>query len=225
MRGLYTPKLWLPPEPRLLRDVPGAGYLVPPTKNPGDALTSALWNSYIRDNLDFGMVRPIADVIAGGAVASIDLTSIPGTFAHLLAVSYVRCDLAATNNNLLARFNNDSAANYDYQRVYGAAAAASAAETFAQGFAILGGIAGNTAGANLFSGLITFIPHYAAAVNNKVALSLAALKFGVASGNMQAELNVGFWRSNNAINRISFLPGGGNLVAGSRVTLYGMGGI
>jgi len=200
------------------------GYLVPPTKNPGDVLTSALWNSYIRDNLDFGMVRPIADQILGGAAASIDLTSIPSTFAHLLVEVYARSDTVATVAAFNCRLNNDSGANYDAQNASGVAAAASAGESFAATSIGFPGVPAASAPANVFGGYVIFIPNYATTANNKLILALGGLKTGTATGTLTVDARAGFWRSSAAINRLTFTPGG-NLVAGSRVTLYGMGGL
>lgn len=44
--------------PRRLADVSGMPATTPmPTKNPGDVLTSALWNTYVRDNIDKLLTR------------------------------------------------------------------------------------------------------------------------------------------------------------------------
>ena len=165
----------------------------------------------------------IADTTLGGSAANVDMTSIVGTYAHLLVVAYARSD-AATNSVLTnLQFNGDTAANYDTQRLIGSAATVVASESFAATSMTFGSIAANTAGANLFGASITFIPHYAGSANNKAAVSIAAQKNGTASGNMSSNVFAGFWRSNAAITRITLLPASGNFVAGTRVTLYALG--
>lgn len=202
-----------------------AGYLVPPTKNPGDVLTSALWNSYIRDNLDFGMVRPIADSTLVGAAASIDLTSIPATFAQLVLFLSARTDAADTGGSALVRLNNDSGANYDYQQLSAGAAVASAAEAFAQTSAACLLAVGGSVTAGIFGGGELIIPNYASATPQKFFRSRSAFKTGTASGNIVIRDFAGFWRNAAVINRLTLLPPSGNFAAGTRVTLYGMGGI
>jgi hypothetical protein len=165
----------------------------------------------------------ISDTTLGGSAANVDITSIVATYAHLLIVSYARGDTAAANTALNVRFNNDTAANYDFQRLTGGAATVSAFEAFAQTSIISCFIPANTAGANLFNASLVFIPHYAGSANNKVALSLASVKLGTTTGSLATYLHGGFWRSSAAINRITLLPAAGNFVAGTRVSLYGMG--
>ena len=168
-------------------------------------------------------IGAISDTTLGAPAANIDITSIVGTYAHLLVWVYARGDTALAITSLLARFNGDSAANYDFQIFEGSAAALLVNESFAATSALAGRIPANTAEANLFNASLTFIPHYAGSSNNKVALSVSSAKSGVTSGSIDNTLVGGFWRSNAAINRITLLPIAGNFVAGTRVSLYGMG--
>lgn len=213
------------PQPRVrrLRDVPGAGYLVPPTKNPGDLLTSPLWNSFIRDNLDFGMVRPVGDVVLGSSAASVDFTSIPATFAHLLLVLYLRSDAGATSAALNLRLNNDSGANYDLDAISATSGAPSGADSYAGGAISLPGISAGTAPADTFAPYLLFLPGYAGG-GNKTVVSVGGYKTGAVVGSLLTDIRTAYWRSNVAINRLT-LTTGGNFVARSRVTVYGMGGI
>lgn len=168
-------------------------------------------------------IGAIFDTTLGAGAAFVDITSIVATYAHLLLVVYARGDTAAANTVLNTRFNNDVAANYDSQSLTGQAASTIAGELFGSTAMFNGSMPANTAGANLFCAHLIFIPNYANTANNKICFALNTLKTGTASTNMNAILQVGFWRSNAAINRITLLPGGGNIVTGSRVTLYGMG--
>lgn len=168
-------------------------------------------------------IGAISDTTLGGSAANVDVTSISATYAHLMVVVYARGDTAAGAIALSMRYNGDSAANYDYQFVRGTAATASAAETFAATAMSVGSIPANTAGANLFSSTIIFIPNYAGAANNKSAVSIVSHKSGTATTNLEVDIFGCHWRSNAAINRITLLPGAGNFVAGTRVTIYAMG--
>jgi hypothetical protein len=168
-------------------------------------------------------IGAISDTTLVGSAANVDITSISATYAHLLVVVYARGDTAALLANLNLRFNGDATANYDFQYLQGSAAAVAAVEQFAPTSMATGLIPAASAGANLFSSHIVFIPNYAGSTNNKLALSIASNKTGTTTGSMANYLTGGFWRSAAAINRITLLPAAGNFVAGTRVTLYGMG--
>jgi hypothetical protein len=165
----------------------------------------------------------IFDSTLGASAASIDVTGISNTYAHLMVTVYARGDVASTGVNVIMRFNGDAAANYDYQVVAGFAATAAAAETFAASGVLIGGIPANTAGANLFGQADVFIPHYAASSNNKQFVSMNIYKTGTATTNMTIQLLGGSWRSNAAINQVTLLPTSGNFVAGTRATIHALG--
>lgn len=168
-------------------------------------------------------IGAIADTTLGGIAANIDMTSISGTYAHLLVVVYARGDTPAPTTGFNMQFNGDTAANYDYQQMVGSAAVIVNSENFASTRISHGAMPANSAGANLFNASVMFIPHYAGTANNKVVISINASKSGTSTGNMLDYTQAGFWRSNAAINRITLFPAAGNFVAGTRVTLYGMG--
>ena len=165
----------------------------------------------------------VFDTTLGASAANLDVTGISNTYAHLMITTYTRGDTAAANTPLLIRFNGDTAANYDYQYMQGSAAAATAAETFAATSLQGGYTEANTAGANRFSTSVIFVPHYAGSANNKQVMVIATSKGGTASGNLAANIFGGGWRSNAAINQITFLPGAGNFVSGTRVTIHALG--
>lgn len=165
----------------------------------------------------------VYDSTLGVAAATIDITPIPITYAHLLVVLYGRGDTAAASTTVLMRFNADSAANYDYQLMFASAATASASETFGSTSVPVGTLEAATAGANLFSMAEIVIPHYANAANNKTARSISCSKTGTSTGNLQALSAAMFWRSSAAINRLTFLPAAGNFAAGTRCSVYVMG--
>lgn len=168
-------------------------------------------------------IGSIFDSTLGGSAANVDITSIVSSYAHLMLVVYARGDAAAASVLTNLRFNGDTAANYDFQQLQSNVTSVNPSESFAATSMQAGYAAANTAGANLFSVSIGFIPHYAGSSNNKTCLSLSAMKVGTASSNMANILTAGFWRSSSAITRITLLPSSGNWVAGTRVTLYGMG--
>ena len=188
----------------------------------GYAPVEADWDTYIKNNMNSGVWVQLANSTLTVDTASIDFTSISGSWAHLMLEVYARATTVASSVNLRLRINNNSAANYDFQVLYGQLATAVAAEAFADASVLLGVIPANTAPANLFSVSTTMIPHYANSANNKVVIDANASKLGTSSGNMVIRNTAGFWRSNAAITRLTILPASGNLAAGSRATLYGL---
>lgn len=165
----------------------------------------------------------VFDSTLGVSAASVDITGISNTYAHLMISIYARSDVAAGVSNVLMRLNGDTAANYDYQDARGNAAVTSASESFAQTSSIIGLSPANTAGANLFSSIELFIPHYAGSTNNKQFVSISGSKSGATTGNLFVDIFGGGWRSNAAINQVTILPASGNFVAGTRVTVHALG--
>lgn len=165
----------------------------------------------------------VFDTTLGASAATIDITGISATYAHLMISIYARGDNASATSVASIQFNGDAAANYDYQQLQGLAAAAGAAETFAATSAPVGVIPANSAGANLFGTCEVFIPHYAGSTNNKQTVAINAYKTGTTTGLVGVEMFGAGWRSTAAINRITLLLSAGNLVAGTRVTIHALG--
>jgi hypothetical protein len=184
---------------------------------PGDIMTAAEFKKG---------VGCIYDTTLGVAAASIDVTGIVATYAHLLLVSYLRGDTATATITVALRFNNDSGANYDAQSI-----ANSAATTLAAGENIAatsgnidrGVTPGGTAAASEFGAMATLIPAYAGTTGQKSAISMVAGRSGTTTGLISTMLCSTFWRSTAAINRITLLPSAGNFVAGSRLSIYALG--
>ena len=159
------------------------------------------------------------------ADGTFDFQSIPATFRHLQAFAYLRSDQAATVDATRIRFNNDATANYDSYGLFFNGTTPSITGTENLGATAMvadQGTVGNSAAVGLWSALVFSLPHYAGA-NNKIMEVLAGLKWGIATNNQRVVQSSCNWRSNAAVNRVTFLPSGGtNFKAGSRVTLYGV---
>lgn len=212
---------------RRLADVAGSPYLLPPTKSPGDALTSALWNSYIRDNLDFGVVRPIAYSLLTIDAASIDVTSIAATSSALRIVASLRSDRAATLDLVKLRLNNDTGNNYqDAFAVISNGSVSGNSDDAANGAAV-GEVPAATAPANTFGPVEIVIPDYANGARHK-GFTFASFGPGADAigANMVAFLGGGRWKNVAAANRVTLLPYFGTVwKAGSSVAIYSMGAI
>lgn len=166
-------------------------------------------------------IEKLADSLLGSDTATIDLTSISGSYLHLLAIGTLRGANAAAQIGCNVTFNNDTSSIYDHQRMAGDAGTASATEAYAAANLTFN-MAANTAPANIFSTCLLLIPNYAAAIH-KTVIMLIGHKFGTSTGLMSVRMYAGSYRSTTAISRITFTPGTSNMLTLSRVTLYGLG--
>lgn len=196
-----------------------------PDKAAGDVFTEAMWDTYVRDNLNAGVHRPLFDSTLGGTAGNIDITSIPQTFAHLAIVIYARSDAAANAAAMWLRFNNDTAANYDYETGTTVATTVTAAESFAQTVSRIGRCPAATGTANRFSTTEVLIGHYTGGTNHKTYDARSASMEGTTTGTLQRETNAGGWRVATAISRVTLGLFSGSFVAGTRATLYGLGAV
>ncbi|MGH2962310.1 MAG: hypothetical protein ACRDL3_08975 [Solirubrobacterales bacterium] len=172
------------------------------------------------------MIRPIAETTLASDAASIDFISIAADWSHLMLATMGRSSQAAsTLESVNARFNNDGAANYDQQDIRGTGASATATEGLAGTSIAIGQVPAASAPANVFGPTLALIPSYAHATPQKAMVALGGLKWGTTTGTLRFRAAAGFWRSAAAINQITLLLSAGNFAAGTRVTLYGMGGI
>lgn len=192
-------------------------------KSAGDQFTLTMWSTYIRDNLNKGVIRPIAYSLLGSPAASISFSSISATdFVHLWLIVHGRTTEASVVSGALLRFNGDTSAIYDYQGTQGSASTVVAAEVLAQTFISAGNLPGASATANVFGMSEIWIPNYAQTAFHKNAHVNNAHKGGTSTGTLRIYRNGGAWRSTAAINAVSLTASGGSLAAGTRAILLGM---
>ncbi len=164
----------------------------------------------------------LADSTLGADAASIDFTSISGSYAHLWLLLYARSDTASGETSVAARFNNDSGANYYHERINAGVTTVTAAEVLGATSFRFGRCPANTATANDFGANEMVILNYANSTNRKSVMSRAASFASTASSGIQLELGAEGWDNTAAISRITMFPGAGNFRAGTRATLYGL---
>lgn len=168
-------------------------------------------------------VGAIADTTLGGSAASIDLTGLPTSYAHLLVAIVGRGDTAASNVNVSLRFNNDSAANYSMQHIQGNTTTPTAAESVGQTSILCGFMAAASATAGHPGSLFISLPGYSGTTFFKQALCQVGLSLALTTTNSFVSQRMGVWASTAAINRLTLLPVSGNFIAGTRMTVYAMG--
>ena len=159
---------------------------------------------------------PIATQTLGSAAATVTFSSISGTYTDLILV--VQCGNSGnTQSNIAVQMGNgsvDTGSNYSRTLIYGDGSSAVSARATSQNFiAIAAGAANNTViGVNN----IHFM-NYSNTTTNKTVIARGD------QASLYAVATVGLWRSTAAINLIQLtLQSGGNFVAGSTFTLYGI---
>lgn len=198
-----------------------------PTKAIGDVFTAdPMWNQYLRDNLNKGVVRPIVETTLAAPAASIDFTAIAADWSHLLLVIEGRSSVAALTDSVRARFNNDSTAVYNWQQFAFINATVSGGPSLGQTGIVCLQVPGASASASVDGGGEVLIPNYAGTTFHKSVRSSMTISVDDTATNQHIQMFGGRWRSTAAINRITLsLTSGSNFAIGSKATLYGMGGI
>jgi hypothetical protein len=166
--------------------------------------------------------QQIAETILSVAAASIDFSNIPQTYRDLLLLFDGRGDTVNSMERWL-RFNSDSTlGNYDWVDLRTTGTTVAATETIGTSYIYSGLIPASSepAGEAGFAGIQVF--DYARTTWNKTLNSHWGMSKQTA-GQTSVGVTAGFWRSTAAITGISLLAtGGGNFVAGTRATLWGV---
>lgn len=163
-------------------------------------------------------------IVLGADTASFDVLNIPGGFVHLMLMLYSRSSQAANNSEIRIRFNNDSGGNYSSQYQYGNAATNTAAESISSSSGRIGYNPANSAAANLFGQVTTFIHNYAGATNRKNCLGNFEMQIANTTGGLYVGKAMMGWTSTAAISRITLIDvNGANFKSGSRLSIYGIG--
>jgi len=159
----------------------------------------------------------IATVTVGsGGAATIEFTSIPGTYTDLLVKYSIRTDRSAVSDGLDLTFNNNNS-NYTYRYLLGDGSSASSASGSAK---VFGQVNGDTGTASTFGNGEVYIPNYAG--NNNKSFSNDSLSENNATS-ANAWLGANLWSDTSAITSIKFTPQlGSNFKQYSTATLYGI---
>lgn len=165
--------------------------------------------------------------VLGAGVASQTISSIPGTYQHLLLILELRTNVAAAGDGVWVRFNADAtAANYYSQNILASAAAVTASESLGAtntGLFIPNGAVGNTGSAGN-GRIMMWIENYASSTMRRAAHWQAFSHTGNTTGLLKLSLGGGDWTdATNPITSITFLPvTGTQIAAASAYELYGL---
>jgi len=184
-------------------------------------MSEPYWEPLAASLVSSGLVK-LYDLILPAAAANFDITSLTQEYAHLRLIAQLRGDNASLNVGAYLRFNNDSGANYNGQRLAAGAATVTAAEALAGTGAHIGYCAAGSAGAGRAAIFGVDIPNYSQAVFHKQLVSLNNRNDSDTTAQTDIEHFISNWKNTAAINRITLYPNSGNFAVGSRCTLYGL---
>lgn len=171
-----------------------------------------------------GAMDALATVtVPSGGVASIDFTGIPQGYKHLQIRGITKLAGATSDDNILARFNNDSTSgNYASHYLFGngnsGSSAQAGAATTTQTSALVARTTGNSSGASIFGAAVIDILDYSASNKNKVTRSLSGHDY---NGSGMIWFQSSLWMSTSPITSISLFSNS-NLAQYSQFALYGV---
>jgi hypothetical protein len=163
------------------------------------------------------------DSTLGANAASIDTgaNGIAQTTSHLIILYTARTTEAVVVSTANMTINGDTAANYDRQTLR-ARSNVSSSGAVAAATSISLNVPGSSVAAGHFAGAFMFIPAYRQTVTDKMIVEAGGwADTNIANG--EAHINTGIWRNTVAVNQLTLTAGSGNLVTGSRLTIYGSG--
>lgn len=174
----------------------------------------------IGDELNTKLTK-VFDSILGADTASIDTgaNGIPQTFDHLEVRILCRTSQAVVQSNCNVTLNNDTSSIYDRNTIRNVnttvtgSSATAAANWALRAF-------GASADANAWTQICIRLNGYRQTVAHKTGDSFGASASGTAAQS-ESEISSLRYRSTTAISRLAIAAGSGNLLAGSRLTIYG----
>jgi hypothetical protein len=166
----------------------------------------------------------ISSVTVGAAgAASIDFTSIPGTYTDLQVVVSAFSSFGSYGTDRLAiRFNSDTSTNYSWKQLQGFGSFGVTTASYTSQTNIWIGVICDAANNNAFSSTSVYIPNYASSSQKYISSD------SVGESNQApelCELVAGVWTGTSAITSISIYPPNTtyyNLGQYSIASLYGI---
>jgi len=151
----------------------------------------------------------IATQTLGSATASVDFTSIPGTYTDLILIANVK---RTAGSDIEIQLNGDTASNYSFTYIYGTGSTAGSGRASNQTKGNIG-YAGTT---NFTTQIVQFM-NYSNTTTNKTFIGRNS---PADAGDVSALVNL--YRSTSAITSILLDPLSGNFDTGSTFSLYGI---
>lgn len=183
----------------------------------------------IAATLGGGVVAPLTDyesiatvTVGASAVASIDFTSIVGTYTHLQIRGIARTANAVTYGGLRLQLGNgsiDTGTTYNTHDLYGDGSTVTASNTTNSANIYGGTITSASLGASMFGVAVVDILDYS---NTNKYKTVRTLNGADGNGSGYVGIMSGAWRNTAAINTIKLFATSGNFVQYSSFALYGI---
>jgi hypothetical protein len=172
-----------------------------------------------------GALTLLATTLLGADAADITITGLSGSYRDLILHADLRSVKTAVSDDFRLRVGSgsiDTASNYEYNfALFGSVTSTGGSTTDATFYYGPGAAASATS--ETFSFHEYTIANYASTTQNRMLSGNAALQDAGTNGRLWAIL-WGRWRNSaNAIDQVRVYADGGNLKAGSRLTVYGRG--
>jgi hypothetical protein len=164
-----------------------------------------------------GNYESIATVSGTGSSGTITFSSIPQNYKHLEIRQISRVTVASSDCNI--RFNGDTASNYSWHRLMGAAPSASAAAGVSNTYIELPATSYSSLLSNAYGASVTSIIDYSNTNKFKTVRSLGGFEDNSSGLSFMC---TGNWRSTTAITSIQLLTGSGSWTTDTRFALYGI---
>lgn len=159
-----------------------------------------------------------SSTVGSGGAASIDFTSIPGTYTDLLLKVSLRNTLADVWDNADISFNG-STTPYTNLQLRGNGSTVTSAKSTTQPSVNYWHIVSNNATASTFGNAEIYIPNYANSANKSILINSSTEQNGISAANTAT---VGYWGNTSAITSIKLQGNGSNFVQYSSAYLYGI---
>lgn len=174
--------------------------------------------------VDDGAVFAISNVVLSTTTASVTFSSIPSTYAHLQLRCFVRDARVDILSSLRIRMNGDTTSNYAYHCNRGDTTnVASADQGRSTGIEFDRVLNGANSPANSFGILIIDIPDYVSANKYKTVTAIGGAE-NASAGTGVTSYNSGLWNNTSAITSLTIFSPYANMLANSRIGLYGIKG-
>ena len=140
------------------------------------------------------------------------------TYKHLQIRAVLRGDFADVAGSAFVTLNSDTGNNYARHLLNGNGSSVSSSGQISTASMYNFNLLGANAGTNSFSPTILDILDFSSANKNTTLRSIT----GFVDSQFGVSIRSGFWNNTAAVTSINIAPAGGNFVAGSRISLYGI---
>lgn len=173
-------------------------------------------------NLKASMGLTLLSSTTLGSAGTFDVSSIPGTYNDLILVLIARGTNAGAQDNARFIFNNDTGANYYWERMQAEATTLNTTEQIGTAFFQVQSLPAAGATANHFGIIEMRIFGYASTTWKKICQWESHWSRSLSTGDQRIERGGALWNSTAALNRVTIqCQNTANFVTGSQLRIYG----